>query len=251
MKGTVLITGATSGFGKATAIRFINEGWRVIGTGRRADRLAELKSEFGDAFHPAVFDISDKKAIDEFLASLPAEFQDIDILVNNAGLALGVEPAHKTNLDEWETMIDTNVKGLVYMTRAVLPGMVERGRGHVVNLGSVAGNYPYPGGNVYCATKAFVKQFTLCLRADLAGTPIRMTNVEPGLCETEFSVVRFRGDKSAADKVYQGTEPIVAEDIAEIIHWVSNLPKHVNINRVEVMPTCQGFSPFNIVRGAD
>lgn len=248
MKGTVLITGATSGFGKATAIRFINEGWRVIGTGRRADRLEALKKEFGDAFHPAAFSVTDKDAIDGFLSSLPAGFKDIDILVNNAGLALGVEPAHKTSLDEWETMIDTNTKGLVYMTRAVLPGMVERSRGHVVNLGSVAGNYPYPGGNVYCATKAFVKQFTLCLRADLAGTNVRMTNIEPGLCETEFSVIRYRGDKEAADKVYAGVQPIVAEDIAEIIHWVCNLPKHVNINRVEVMPTCQGFNGFNIVR---
>jgi NADP-dependent 3-hydroxy acid dehydrogenase YdfG len=248
MKGTVFITGATAGFGKATAERFLSEGWRVIGTGRRSSRLAELKDNYGDSFHPAIFDVGDKQAIDEAIASLPAEFAQVDVLVNNAGLALGTEPAHKTLLDEWETMIDTNVKGLVYMTRALLPGMVERGRGHVVNLGSVAGNYPYPGGNVYCATKAFVKQFTLCLRADLAGTPIRMTNVEPGLCETEFSVVRFRGDKSKADKVYEGTEPIVAEDIAEIVHWVCALPPHVNINSIEVMPTCQGFAPFNIVR---
>jgi NADP-dependent 3-hydroxy acid dehydrogenase YdfG len=248
MKGTVLVTGATAGFGWSTTNRFIMEGWRVIGTGRRSDRLAALKDEHGDAFHAAIFDVSDRDAVDEVVASLPAEFAEVDVLVNNAGLALGTEPAHETHLDEWETMIDTNIKGLVYMTRRLLPGMVDRGRGHVVNLGSVAGNYPYPGGNVYCASKAFVKQFTLCLRADLAGTMVRMTNIEPGLCETEFSVVRFRGDKDKADKVYEGTRPIVAEDIAEIVHWVCNLPAHVNINRIEVMPTCQGFSPFSIVR---
>ncbi|MBC16141.1 MAG: NAD(P)-dependent oxidoreductase [Desulfovibrio sp.] len=249
MSKTVLITGATAGFGKAMAERYAAEGWKIIVTGRRQERLDELKTALAPAsVHTICFDVRDKQAVDNAIDSLPEEFREIDVLVNNAGLALGVEPAYKCDLEEWECMIDTNIKGLLYMTKAVLAGMVERDRGHVVNLGSVAGTYPYPGGNTYGATKAFVKQFSLNLLADLLGTKLRVTNIEPGLCESEFSVVRFRGDKSKADDVYAGTEPIRPEDIAEIIYWVTSLPPHVNINSLEVMPVDQAFSPFAINR---
>jgi len=175
-------------------------------------------------------------------------FQEIDVLINNAGLALGLEPAHEADLNQWETMVNTNIKGLMYCTRQILPGMVERGRGHIINIGSVAGSTSYPGGNVYGATKAFVKQFSNNLRSDLLGTPIRITNIEPGLAETEFSVVRFAGDRDRAAEVYKGTQPLAAEDIAEIVYWVTNLPQHVNINCLEVMPVCQAWGPFAIHR---
>ena len=249
MAKTILITGATAGFGQAMARRFAAEGWNLVITGRRTQRLEELKAALAPAeVHTLTFDVRDRGACEQAIKTLPGAFATIDVLVNNAGLALGLEPAQACDLDDWETMIDTNIKGLTYMTRAVLPGMVERNTGHVVNLGSVAGNYPYPGGNCYGGTKAFVNHFSKNLRADLLGTKVRVTNIEPGLCETEFSVVRFKGDKEAADKVYEGTQPITPNDIAECVFWTTNLPAHVNINSLEVMPVQQAFSPFAISR---
>ena len=249
MAKTILITGATAGFGQAMARRFAAEGWNLVITGRRTQRLEELKAALAPAeVHTLTFDVRDREACEQAIKTLPGDFAKIDVLVNNAGLALGLEPAQACDLDDWETMIDTNIKGLTYMTRAVLPGMVERDTGHVVNLGSVAGTYPYPGGNCYGGTKAFVNHFSKNLRADLLGTKVRVTNIEPGLCETEFSVVRFKGDKAAADKVYEGTQPITPEDIAECVFWTTNLPAHVNINALEVMPVQQAFSPFAISR---
>ncbi len=249
MPKTVFITGATAGFGKAMAERYAKEGWKIIVTGRREERLEELKMELAPApVHTICFDVRDKQSCQDAVANLPEEFSAIDVLVNNAGLALGVEPAQACDLDEWECMVDTNIKGLLYITKAVLTGMVERNAGHIVNLGSVAGTYPYPGGNAYGGTKAFVKQFSLNLLADLLGTKIRVSNIEPGLCESEFSVVRFRGDKDKADSVYAGTEPILPADIAEIIYWTTTLPAHININSMEVMPVDQAFSPFAINR---
>jgi NADP-dependent 3-hydroxy acid dehydrogenase YdfG len=249
MPKTVLITGATAGFGKAMALRYANEGWNLILTGRRAERLEELKTGLAPAkVHTLCFDVRDRQSCQQAVDSLPVDFKDIDILVNNAGLALGLEPAQSCDLDDWDAMVDTNIKGLMYMTRAVLPSMVERNTGHVVNLGSVAGTYPYPGGNCYGGTKAYVNHFSKNLLADLLGTKVRVTNIEPGLCETEFSVIRFKGDKAAADKVYEGTQPISPEDIAEIVYWTTTLPPHVNINALEVMPVQQAFSPFAISR---
>lgn len=245
---TVLITGATAGFGEACARRFIAEGSRVIATGRRRERLEALQAELGERCHTVSLDVCDRAAVEALLPELPAAFSGVDVLVNNAGLALGLEPAQAAAWEDWEIMIDTNIKGLVALTRVVLPGMIERGRGHVVNLGSVAGSYPYPGGNVYGATKAFVMQFSLNLRADLVGTPVRVTNIEPGLSQTEFSVVRFRGDESKADAVYAGTDPITGDDIAEAVFWCTTLPPHLNINRVEMMPVCQAAGPFAIRR---
>lgn len=246
----VLVTGASSGFGEEMARRFCHEGHRVIAAARRKDRLQQLAAELGPGLLPLEMDVSRKDTIDAALAALAPDWKEIDVLINNAGLALGIEPAHKASLEDWETMIDTNCKGLVTITRAVLPGMVARGRGTVINLGSVAGAYPYPGGNVYGATKAFVDQFTLNLRADLVGTGVRATNIAPGLCGgTEFSNVRLRDDAAAA-KVYEGTVPLTAKDIAEAAYWIATLPAHVNINSIEMMPTCQGFSPFNIKRTA-
>ena len=245
----VFVTGATSGFGQAIAERFIQEGHKVVAAGRRQDRLEALKAKLGEALHPLVLDVTDRAAAEQAVASLPPAFAAVDVLVNNAGLALGLEPADRADLRDWETMIDTNVKGVVYLTRAVLPGMVERGRGHVVNMGSVAATYPYPGGNVYGATKAFVRQFSLNLRADLVGRGVRVTDIEPGLCGgTEFSSVRFGGDEDKAAGVYKGTQPLTAEDIAEAVFWATALPSHVNINIIELMPTCQAAGPFNIVR---
>ena len=245
----VFVTGATSGFGQAIAERFIQEGHKVVAAGRRQDRLEALKAKLGEALHPLVLDVTDRAAAEQAVATLPPAFAAVDVLVNNAGLALGLEPADRADLSDWETMIDTNVKGVVYLTRAVLPGMVERGRGHVVNMGSVAATYPYPGGNVYGATKAFVRQFSLNLRADLVGRGVRITDIEPGLCGgTEFSSVRFGGDEDKAAGVYKGTQPLTAEDIAEAVFWATALPSHVNINIIELMPTCQAAGPFNIVR---
>jgi NADP-dependent 3-hydroxy acid dehydrogenase YdfG len=244
----VLVTGATSGFGAAMARKFVQNGHKVIATGRRKDRLNALAAELGASLLAIEMDVSSKTSIQQALDALPADWRDVDVLINNAGLALGIEPAHKASLEEWDTMIDTNCKGLVTMTRALLPSMVARGSGMIINLGSVAGAYPYPGGNVYGATKAFVDQFTLNLRADLVGTGVRATNIAPGLCGgTEFSNVRLKDD-AAASKVYEGTVPLTAEDIAETAFWIATLPVHVNINYIEMMPTCQGFSPFNIKR---
>lgn len=244
----VLVTGATAGFGAAMARVFVQNGHRVIAAGRRAERLEDLAAELGPNLLPVKLDVTDKAAIHSALASLPAAWQEIDVLINNAGLALGVKGAHEAPLEDWETMIATNCTGLVTMTHALLPGMVERGRGTIINLGSVAGHYPYPGGNVYGATKAFVEQFTLNLRADLIGTGVRATNIAPGLCGgTEFSNVRLKDDAAAA-KVYEGTTPLTAEDIANTAFWIATLPPHINVNSIELMPICQGFSPFAIKR---
>lgn len=247
----IFITGASSGFGAAMARKFISHGHRVVATARRQARLDTLAAELGPNLLPLEMDVTNKASIDSALTLLPADWRDIDVLINNAGLALGVEPAQQASLDDWETMIDTNCKGLVTMTRRLLPAMVQRGRGTIINIGSTAGAYPYPGGNVYGATKAFVDQFTINLRADLVGTGVRATNIAPGLSGgTEFSNIRMKGNDEAAAKVYQGTVPLSAEDIAESAYWVATLPAHVNINYIEMMPTCQGFSPFTIKRDA-
>lgn len=246
---TILITGATSGFGLACGRRFAAEGWQLIITGRRTERLQALANEFPDTpMHQAVLDIRDKGKIESFVSKLPEQFADIDILLNNAGLALGVVPAQEASLDDWDTMVDTNIKGLYHLTRMILPGMVKRNSGHIINMGSVAGNYPYPGGNVYGASKAFVKQFSRNLLTDLVQTKIRVTNIEPGLSQTEFSIVRLHGDAAGAESIYQGTDPITGDDIAEIVYWVSSVPPHININSVEVMPVCQSCGPFAIHR---
>lgn len=250
MPQTALITGATSGFGAACARRFATDGWTLIICGRRQNRLAALCAELSKSttVHAIPLDVRDEAAVNAAIAELPDEFAAVDLLVNNAGLALGLEPAQRCDMDDWQRMIDTNIKGLLYCTRAVLPGMVARNCGHIINIGSVAGNYPYPGGNVYGATKAFVKQFSLNLRADLLGTRVRVTNVEPGLAESEFSLVRFKGDSAKAARIYEGTQPLRPEDIADIVHWAAHQPPHVNINRVEVMPVNQAFAPFAISR---
>jgi 3-hydroxy acid dehydrogenase/malonic semialdehyde reductase len=246
---TVLVTGATAGFGEATAERFARDGARLVLAGRRVDRLEALAARLSPLVpvHAVPLDVRDRAAVERALSSLPPDFAQVDVLVNNAGLALGLEPAHRASLDEWEQMIDTNARGLVTVTRQLLPGMVERGRGHVVNLGSVAGAYPYPGGNVYGATKAFVHQFSLNLRADLVGTGVRVTCVEPGMADTEFSLVRLK-DAEKARAVYQGLEPLVAADVADAIHWVVTRPPHVNVNVLELMPEAQAFSPFAVKR---
>jgi len=246
----VFITGATAGFGAAMARVFVQNGHKVIISGRRAERLQELAKELGDAALPLVLDVTSRESINDGLSSLTGEWANIDVLINNAGLALGVTPAHESSLEDWDTMIATNCSGLVAMTRAILPGMVKRNSGTVISLGSVAGDTPYPGGNVYGATKAFVEQFTLNLRADLVGTGVRATNLAPGLCGgTEFSNVRLKDDAAAA-KVYQGTVPLTAEDIANTAFWIATLPAHININRIEMMPTCQGYGPLNIKRNS-
>ena len=245
----VFITGASSGFGAEMARTFVDHGHQVIISGRRADRLDALAAELGELALPLVLDVTDKASVNAALAALPQSWRQIDVLINNAGLALGTQPAHEAALTDWETMIATNCTGLVTMTRALLPAMVARASGLVINLGSIAGAYPYPGGNVYGATKAFVDQFTLNLRADLVGTGVRASNIAPGLCGgTEFSNVRYKGDDAAAAKVYQGTAPLTARDIAETAYWIATLPAHININSIEMMPTCQGFSPLTIRR---
>ncbi|MFZ7198418.1 SDR family oxidoreductase [Avibacterium avium] len=245
----VLITGASAGFGKAMCNVFVKAGYKVIGAARRLDKLNQLKTELGENFFPLQMDMNNLSEIDRALSKLPEAFQQIDLLVNNAGLALGLEPAHQANFDDWLTMINTNIVGLTYLTRKVLPQMVERQQGHIINLGSIAGTYPYPGGNVYGATKAFVEQFSLNLRADLAGTKVRVTNVEPGLCGgTEFSNVRFKGDDRKAASVYANVQPIEPIDIANTVLWIYQQPAHVNINRIEIMPVAQSFSALNVVR---
>lgn len=246
---TVLVTGATAGFGLAIARRFAADGARVILAARRAEKLAELANELGERAHAVLLDVRDRAAVEAAVAALPARFAEIDLLVNNAGLAMGLEPAQKADLDDWDTMVDTNVKGLMYMTRAVLPGMVARDVGHIVNLGSIAGEFPYPGGNVYGATKAFVYQFSLNLRADLLGTNVRVTDIQPGLCGgTEFSNVRFKGDDAKATALYAGTTPLTADDVADAVHWVATRPAHVNINAVQMMPIVQAFAPLAVKR---
>ena len=246
----VFVTGASAGFGAAIARKFVQAGHRVIATARRQDRLEALAAELGDALLPLELDVRDRAAVEALPAALPPGFAAVDVLVNNAGLALGLEPAQRASLDDWQTMIDTNCSGLVQVTRAFLPGMVERNRGHVFNLGSVAGSWPYAGGNVYGATKAFVRQFSLNLRADLAGTALRVTDVEPGLCAgTEFSNVRFHGDDEKAAKVYQDVQALTAEDIADTVHWIATRPAHVNVNTIELMPVAQSFAGLTIQRG--
>lgn len=245
----VLVTGASSGFGEAMVRRFVQGGHRVIAAARRLDRLQVLHAELGAAVLPVALDVAVSGSATQILADLPEQWRDIDVLINNAGLALGVAPAQAASLADWEVMIDTNNKGLVRMTHALLPHFVARGKGLIINLGSIAGSVAYPGGNVYGATKAFVDQFTLNLRADLIGTGVRATNIAPGLCGgTEFSNVRFKGDDAKAASVYQGTEPLTAQDIAETAYWIASLPPHVNINYIEMMPGCQGFGPLNIQR---
>jgi 3-hydroxy acid dehydrogenase / malonic semialdehyde reductase len=244
----VFITGASAGFGAAMARTFVKNGHQVVLAARRKDRLDALARELGESALPIAMDVTDRNSIEEALSMLPQSWRQIDVLVNNAGLALNTKPAWEVPLEDWDTMIATNIKGLVTMTHALLPAMVERGSGLVINIGSVAGRTPYPGGNVYGATKAFVEQFTLNLRADLVGTGVRATNIAPGLCGgTEFSNVRLRDDAAAA-KVYEGTQPLTADDIAETAYWVASLPPHVNINQIEMMPTCQGYGPLNIKR---
>jgi 3-hydroxy acid dehydrogenase/malonic semialdehyde reductase len=245
----VFITGASAGFGAEMARTFVGHGHQVVISGRRKERLDALAAELGDLALPIQMDVTDQDSIDEALAMLPQSWRQIDVLINNAGLALGTQPAHDAALADWETKIATNCGGLVAMTRALLPSMVARGSGLVINLGSVAGHVPYPGGNVYGATKAFVEHFTLNLRADLVGSGVRATNIAPGLCGgTEFSNVRYKGDDTAAAKVYEGTVPLTAKDIAETAYWIATLPPHININTIEMMPTCQGFGPLTIKR---
>jgi 3-hydroxy acid dehydrogenase / malonic semialdehyde reductase len=249
---TVFITGASSGFGAAAARRFAARGGRVIAAARRTDRLRDLVKELGsDVLLPLTLDVRDRRSVERVPSQLPPDFAEVDILVNNAGLALGLEPAQEADVGQWEQMIETNCTGLVYMTRALLPQMCARGRGHVVNLGSIAGSYPYPGGNVYGATKAFVHQFSLNLRSDLHGTGVRVTCIEPGLCGgTEFSDVRFGGDSERAAAVYAGMQPLTAEDIAAAIEWATSQPPHVNVNTIELMPVSQSFAPFQVDRHA-
>lgn len=245
---TVLVTGATSGFGAAICRRYAALGARVIATGRRRARLAALKRELGPRCLTLVLDARDNRATRKALARLPKDFARIGVVVANAGLALGLEPAQQARLEDWDRMVATNISGLLYTVRAVLPGMVARDEGHVVLIGSIAGDYPYPGGNVYGATKAFVKQFALNLRADLLGSRVRVTNIEPGLAETEFSLVRFKGDAAKAAKPYQGLQPLSADDIAETVVWATLLPRHVNVNRLQVMPVMQASGPLAVKR---
>ncbi len=245
----VLITGATGDFGRAFAGRFAACGSKLVLHGRNLEKLKTLQAELAGA--PTTLmccDMADGAAMKEAFESLPAGFADIDLLINNAGLALGLDKAYEANIDDWDTMIDVDVKALVRMTRLVIAGMASRKCGHIINIGSTAGNYPYPGGNVYCAAKAFVKQFSLALRADLTGTNIRVTNIEPGQVATQFSEVRFKGNKTRADSVYANTTPLTADDVAEAVTWVATLPPHVNINRLELMPTMQTFGPLVVER---
>jgi serine 3-dehydrogenase len=243
---TILITGATAGFGEAAARKFVGGGWRAIGTGRRGDRLKKLQDELGDAFLPLEIDMLDRSAL-ESVARLEAPWGDIDLLLNNAGLAPPTDPLAETDWDRIETVIDTNITGLVALTRALLPKLIER-KGQIINLSSVAATYPYKGGAVYAGTKAFVRQFSLDLRCDLAGTGVRVTSIEPGMAETEFTVVRTGGDKEASDKLYAGMNPMTSEDLADLFWWVASLPSHLNINTVELMPVTQSWAGFSIAR---
>jgi serine 3-dehydrogenase len=245
---TAFVTGATSGFGRATVRRFAEAGWRVVATGRRVDRLQALVDEIGARHvHAAAFDIRDADAMQAALEALPEGFRAIDLLVNNAGLAKGTAPAQEASLDDWRTMIDTNITALVTLTRRLLPSLIER-RGVIVNVSSTAATYPYPGGNVYGGSKAFVSQFSLGLRADLHGTGVRVTTLEPGMAETEFTLVRTHGDQAASDALYTGAQPMTADDIADTIFWLANLPVHLNVNRLEIMPVSQSFAGFRIAR---
>jgi len=245
---TILITGATAGFGEAAARKFVAGGWNAIGTGRRGERLRKLQQELGPAFLPLEIDMLDRAAV-ESLAKLDAPWGEVDLLLNNAGLAPPTDPLPETEWERIEQVIDTNVTGLVALTRALLPKLVER-KGQIINLSSVAATYPYKGGAVYAGTKAFVRQFSLDLRSDLAGTGVRITSVEPGMAETEFTIVRTGGDKEASDNLYAGMNPMTAEDLADLFWWLANLPPHLNINTVELMPVSQSFAGFTVAREA-
>ncbi|MFL6759871.1 SDR family NAD(P)-dependent oxidoreductase [Sphingomonas sp.] len=245
---TILITGATSGFGEATARKFAAGGWKVVGTGRRRDRLRTLQQELGDAFLPLEIDMRDRAAV-ESLAKLEGPWSEIDLLLNNAGLAPPTDPLPKTEWDRIEQVIETNITGLVALTRVLIPKLVER-KGQVINLSSVAATYPYKGGAVYAGTKAFVRQFSLDLRSDLAGTGVRVTSVEPGMAETEFTIVRTGGDEAASEKLYAGMKPMTAGDLADLFWWLANLPPHLNINTIELMPVSQSFAGFTVSREA-
>jgi 3-hydroxy acid dehydrogenase / malonic semialdehyde reductase len=246
---SVFITGATAGFGATTVKQFVEHGHKVVATGRREERLQELKKEYGDKVHTVALDVRNKDDVFKVVKDLPKPFSEIDILINNAGLALGLEPAQRANIDDWQTMVDTNINGVLNCTTAILPQMVSRNKGHIINLGSVAGDFPYPGGNVYGATKAFVHQFSLNIRSDLSGTKVRVTNIEPGMCGgTEFSEVRYKGDKEKASAVYKGVEYLTSEDVAETIYWVASRPDRVNINTLSMMPVAQSFAGFLIHR---
>lgn len=245
----VLITGATAGFGLAMVKSFIANGDLVVATARRKNVLDDLKKQYGSKIHVAQMDVQNQKEVEQVMCNLPQAFRDVDVLVNNAGLAVGLDPAQNASIQDWETMVDTNVKGLMFCTHALLPGMVAQKKGHIINLGSVAGEFPYPGGHVYGATKAFVHQFSLNLRADLLGTGVRVTCIEPGLCSgTEFSQVRFRGDQSKAAAIYEGLEALTAEDVAETVRWVATRPAHMNVNVLSLMPTEQAFAGFAVHR---
>jgi serine 3-dehydrogenase len=244
----VLVTGATAGFGAAAARLFVRNGWRVVLTGRRADRIAALVDELGpDKAHGAVFDIRDAVAMASAIDALPTDFAAIDLLINNAGLALGTAPAFKADLDQWRQMVDTNITGLMSITHKLLPALIER-RGAIINISSVAASYPYAGGNVYGGTKAFVRQFSLGLRSDLHGTGVRVTSIEPGMAETEFTLVRTGGNQGASDTLYKGADPMTAEDIADTLYWVATLPPHININALELMPVSQSWAGFQVAR---
>ena len=250
MTKTAMITGATAGFGAAAVRRFADAGWRVIATGRRADRLKKLVEEFGtDKVFTLAFDMRKPAAIEAALATLPESFRNIDLLINNAGLALGTAPAQKADLEQWNQMIETNVTGLVTITHKLVATLIAQ-KGAIINISSVAASYPYPGGNVYGGTKAFVAQFSLGLRSDLHGTGVRVTSVEPGMAETEFTLVRTSGNQTASDNLYKGANPMTAENVAETLFWIATLPPHMNINRIELMPVNQSFSPFQIHRDA-
>ncbi|HEY0112406.1 MAG TPA: SDR family NAD(P)-dependent oxidoreductase [Allosphingosinicella sp.] len=247
MSGTVFITGATAGIGAASARRFARDGWRVVGTGRRQERLDALAEELGEAFHGIVLDMRDEDAMAAVVGQLPERFAGIDCLINNAGLALGTARAQEADLGDWRQVIETNVIGLVAITRHLLPMLIER-KGSILNLSSVAASYPYTGGNVYGATKAFVRQFSLNLRSDLHGTGVRVTSIEPGMAETEFTLVRTRGDEAASEALYRGMNPMTAEDLAETLFWIAARPPHLNINTIELMPTSQSFAGFQVAR---
>lgn len=245
----VFITGASAGFGAAMARRFATRGNKLVIASRRRSRLDALATQLDTDVHVLELDVSDRQAVQQAVNDLPRAYANVDVLINNAGLALGLEPSHRTELDDWEQMVDTNIKGLMYCTRALLPGMVARDRGHIINIGSTAGAFPYPGGNVYGASKAFVHQFSLNLRADLLGTAVRVTNVEPGLAGgTEFSQVRFKGNHDKAAAIYNKTRPLTADDVADSVHWIASRPAHVNINYISMMPVCQAFGPLAIHR---
>jgi serine 3-dehydrogenase (NADP+) len=244
---TAFVSGATSGIGEATVRTLAAAGWRCVATGRRAERLEALVEELGaDKVYPAVFDVRDTAAMELAVSNLPGSFASIDLLVNNAGLAQGLSPAQEASLDDWRTMIDTNVTAMVTLTRLLLPGLIER-KGAIVTIGSVAGSYVYPGGNVYAGSKAFANHFTLALRADLHGTGVRVTSIEPGMVETEFTLVRT-GSREASDRLYAGSHPMTGQDIADTIRWIAELPPHLNVNRIELMPVTQDFAGFRVAR---